>query len=405
MRPRRAVITGIGVVNPAGIGASDFWSAVSAGESAIRSISRFDASSFPAQVAGEIRGFKPEDHVPRRQIIRTDRFTHYAMAAAAQALGDAGLDLEKTDRDRVGVWFGNDTGGWDIHEQGLFELYRQGPKMVNPWQATSWFPTSAQGHTSIRHRLLGDSKSFVGDRASGAAALFFALRSIRQGNNHVVLTGGTEAPLTPLGLACHFGTGELAAAREPAGAYRPFDRERAGLVLGEGAAVLVLEDAEHAAARGAVVHGELLSACITTDAGPGSGRALAAAMRKAISSAGLAPRDIDLVLAEGCGTREGDRVEAAAIAEVLGADAGRVPVTVPRSAYGHLFGASTATEIVCGLLAAKTGRIPPISGLDSPDPGCPLSLVRRPRAGTVSRFLVNARSREGINASLVVTAA
>lgn len=405
MGPKRAVITGMGIINPAGSGVHDFWRAISAGESAIRKISRFDASSFPAQVAGEIQGFKAADHIPRRQVIKTDRFTHYAMAATAQALADAKLDLNTTDRHRVGVWFGNNTGGWDIHEQGLFELYRQGPKMVNPWQATSWFPTSAQGHTSIHHQLFGNSKSFVGDRTSGAAALFFALRSIRQGHNHVVLTGGTEAPLTALGLACHLGTGDLATAKEPGGAYRPFDRDRAGLVLGEGAAVLLLEDAEHAAARGAAVHGELLSVRMTTETDPASGRALERAMRGAIEGAGLTPGDIDLVLAEGCGTREGDRIEAAAIAAVLGPDAGRVPVTAPRSAYGQLFGASTATEIVCGLMAAKTGCLPPTLNLENPDPGCPLAFVRGPQAGKVARFLVNARSREGVNVSLVVAAA
>ena len=401
---RRVVITGIGLVNPAGVGLEAFWEKVSSGKSAIRRITRFDPEQFPVQVAGEITNFRPGDFIPRRFIVKTDLFTHYALAAAKMALQDAALKLEQEDRYRVGVFFGNNAGGWDICERGFYELYQQGPQMVNPWQATAWFPAAAQGFVTICYGIKGYSKSFVCDRASGACALSFGIRSIQQGHNDVVLTGGAEAPITGFGMTCYIGTGELAPSKNPIDAYRPFDKNRSGIVLGEGSTVLILEELERARRRGASIYGEVLGAAMTTDADPTGYAGLVRSMRQAWCTASVEASGVDLILAEGCGTQLSDRVEAYAIAEMFGPKASEVRVTSPKSIYGHLYGASGATELACGLLAMKTGLLPPTINFATPDPECPLRVVSGLERLAISRVLVNSRSRDGVNVSLLISA-
>jgi len=401
---RRVVITGMGIVNPAGIGQAEFWKNVTTGTSAIQRITRFDPAEFPVQVAGEINNFRPGDFIPRRFIVKTDRFTHYALAASEMALQDAALDLQDCDRYRVGVFFGNNAGGWDICERGFFELHQQGATMVNPWQATAWFPTAPQGFVTIRYGIKGYSKSFVCDRASGASGLYFGVRAIQQDHNDVVLSGGTEAPITRFGMTCYIETGELAPAKEAAGAYRPFDRDRAGVVLGEGCAVLTLEDRDFANRRGARIYGEILGSAMTTDPLPTEYAGLRRAMQRTLQSAAVDPAEVDLVIAEGCGTRVSDYVEACAIREVFGVRASEVWVTSPKSIYGHLYGASGATELICGLLAMQTGVLPPTLNCTAPDPECALRIVTRAEYQPVSRVLINARSREGVNVCLLIGA-
>ncbi|MBD2022734.1 hypothetical protein H6F43_21360, partial [Leptolyngbya sp. FACHB-36] len=399
-RPRqRVVITGIGIVNPAGIGKDAFWSNISAGNSAIRRITRFDASEFPTQVAGEIQDFEPADYVPKRFVIKTDRFTHYALAAAELALKDADLNLENEDSYRVGVWFGNNAGGWDIAERGFYELYNDGATMVNPWQATAWFPTAAQGFVTIRYGIRGYSKSFVCDRASGASGLYFGVKSILQGYNDVVLTGGSEAPITRFGMTCYYETGELSGETNPEHAYQPFDRNRSGIVLGEGSTVLVLESLEHAQRRGARIYGEILAGSATTDRAPEAGKAFERAMQEALQEAGIASSAVDLLLAEGCGTQVSDRVEAQAITAVFG-ESPQVPVSVPKALYGHLYGGSCATEVACGLLAMETEKLPVMQPIADPDSS--LNFVAQPEARSVSQFMVNSRAREAANFSFVI---
>jgi 3-oxoacyl-[acyl-carrier-protein] synthase II len=399
---QRVVITGIGVVNSAGVGKDDFWSNISSGKSGIRKITRFDAEEFPTQVAGEIADFAPEDFIPPRFVIKTDRFTHYALAAAELALQDAALDLAQEDSYRVGVWFGNNAGGWDIAERGFYELYNDGPTMVNPWQATAWFPTAAQGFTTIRYGIRGYSKSFVCDRASGASGLYFGAKSILQGHNDVVLAGGSEAPITRFGMTCYYETGELSANPDPDRAYQPFDLNRSGLVLGEGSTVLILESAEHAMKRGAKIYGEVLAGHTTTDLKISSGKAFERAMQKSLQEAGIAPEQVDLLLAEGCGTQVSDRVEAQAIATVFGDAVDSLPVSVPKALYGHLYGASCATEVACGLLAMESETLPMMQPLDNVDPECQLNFVTQPTQRSVDYFMVNSRAREAVNFSFVV---
>jgi 3-oxoacyl-[acyl-carrier-protein] synthase II len=399
---QRVVITGIGIVNPAGIGKEQFWSNISTGQSGIRKITRFDAQEFPTQVAGEIVDFVPSDFIPGRFVIKTDRFTHYALAAAELALKDANLDLEQEDSYRVGVWFGNNAGGWDIAERGFYELYNDGPTMVNPWQATAWFPTAAQGFVTIRYGIRGYSKSFVCDRASGASGLYFGAKSILQGHNDVVLAGGSEAPITRFGMTCYYETGELSNNPDPDQAYQPFDLNRSGIVLGEGSTVLILESAEHAIRRGARIYGEVMAGHSATDLNQSSGSAFVRTMQTSLQEAGIAPDHVDLMLAEGCGTQISDRVEAQAISAVFGEAVQSLPVSVPKALYGHLYGASCATEIACGLLAMETDTLPMMQSLTNPDPDCQLNFVTQPTSRPINHFMVNSRAREAVNFSFVI---
>jgi len=400
MSERRVVVTGLGIINAAGIGSLQVHEAVTNGQCFLRPITRFNAENFPVQLGGEILNFRGEDHVPKRLMVKSDRFTHFAMGASAIALEHAGLDLGKEDRDRCGVWFGNDSGGWDLAERGFLELYQQGAKMVNPWGATAWFPTAPQGFTTIRYGITGQSKSFVADRASGAASLYFAWRAIRAGQVDVVLAGGTEAPFTALGMTCYYETGEVSAATDPARGYQPFDARRSGLVMGEGSAVLVLEEEGRARKRGARILGEIRGASMTCDPVPTSGRGIERAMRQALQRARVEQREVDLVFAEGAASRRDDALEAHALKSVFGPQGPLV--TCPKSSYGHLYGASGAAEAVLGFETMRTGRVPPIVGLESPDEGMPAGLVRQAREARVSTFVVNARGREGVNVSLVM---
>lgn len=397
-RPR-VLITGIGTVNPLGNDRETFWKNCLSAASAVAPIDRFDADGLPIRLAAQVRDFGTFDHVPRRLAVKSDVFAHYAIAATAEALAHARLDLAGEDEFRTGISFGNNSGGWDLCERGFREYYEQGPSMINPWQATAWFPTAAQGFTSIRYGVRGFSKSFACDRASGATALHHALRSIAWGRNDVVLAGGSEAPITRLGVAAHVTTGELTRSADPATAYRPFRPGRDGLVLGEGATVLVLETAERATRRGAEVLGEVLAVeQRTTDPADPSG--LESALRAALDRAGRDATEVGVVFAEGAGGVDADAVEAQALARVFGPRG--VPVTVPKAAYGHQYGASAATEVACAALMLRDKAIPPTPGGGDADPDCPVDLVTATRPVDTDTVVVVSRAREGANVAIVL---
>jgi len=396
MTARRVVVTGLGVVNAAGRGVEEFWRTVRAGESRLGRIGRFDAAGFPVQVAGEVGGFDATEALGRRLVTRTDRFTHFGLVAVEEALGAARLEIEREDAGCVGVWLGNDTGGWDLCERGFAEYYVQGADVVNPWQATGWFLAAPQGFVTIRHGLRGTSRSFSGDRSSGAVALHHGVRAVRWGRCDVVLAGGCEAPVSPLSLLCFDAGGDLSRERDATLAYRPFDRRAAGLVVGEGGVALVLEEAGRARRRGAPVLGEVLGSAHGTSPA-GDPRSYARVVRRALAEAGCAADQVDLVLCEGCGSPRGDQFEAEALAEVFGS----VRLTAPKSGYGHLFGASFGTDVVTGLLAARDGVAPPTPGGGSDVPAG-LEVVRRPLPLTVRRFVVASHSRYGTCVATVV---
>lgn len=403
MTERKVAITGIGVVNPCGLGKPAFSSNVFAGRSAVKPIGRFDASGYPVKIAAEVTEFDAEAFVPKRFVVRTDRFTHMALAAAGMALGDAGVSLETEDRSRVGVWFGNNAGGWDICERGFREMYRDGATLVNPWQATAWFPTAPQGYVTIRHGIQGMSKSFVCDRASGASALYFAERAIRLGTLDVILAGGAEAPLSGFGMSCYAGLGELTRNPQADSAYRPFGVGRDGFVLGEGSTVLVLEEGERALARGARIYGWLGRGVMAMDPLPHESEGWELCLRDCMSRANWVPSDVDVVFGEGAASPLGDRVEADVLTKVFGERG--VPVTIPKTCYGHLYGASAATELAVALLAFEEGRLPPTVGVPSVDSDCAVDLVTSSRAQPVRRALISSRAREGTAVAISVQSA
>lgn len=394
---RRALITGIGAVNAGGKDVASSWQALLDGKSAIGPIRRFDATGLQVSLAAEVTQFQPPKEISRRLLAKSDRFAHFALAATAHALADAGLELGAEDPFRIGISFGNNSGGWDICERGFAEYYQQGPPMINPWQATAWFPTAPQGFVSIQYNIRGWSKSFAADRASGGCAAYFGLRALRWGHNDVMLVGGAEAPVTRLGVGAHVSTGELSRRAEPERAYLPYSPDGTGLVLGEGSAVLIVEDAEHAAARGARAYGELLAVEQRTGP-PEDGALLEDALRTALDQARRDPGEVDLIFGEGCGSAIADRVEAQVLNRVLPG----VPVTVPKAAVGHLYGASTATDIAFALLAMRDGVLPPTAGaqVDGPSRYAQVTVTAVERA--VGTAVVVSRSREGTNVVTVL---
>jgi 3-oxoacyl-[acyl-carrier-protein] synthase II len=376
MAERVVVVTGVGLVNAAGIGAARVHDAVSRGESFLRVVPRLAAAGLPVRIGGEA------PHIGASEAY-AGRTASLVVRAADLALRNAELDIQRAQRDRVGVVLGQPESTFDDprHEAGE--------------------PRARIGLHDIvarRYAAAGFVTSVAGDRASGAAALYFAARAIRMGLADVILAGGGESPLEPLAITCRLAAGELSTSTDPGAAYRPFDRDRSGYVLGEGAAVLVLEEASHARRRGAPVLGALVGASMATGAGTSASHALERAMRDAIARAPLDARRVDLVVAEGDASRDGDRVEARAIARVIGRDA---LATCTKGAYGHLLGASGATEAAIGLIAMQTRRVPPIAGLARADPDMPLAFVIEPIEHRTRTLLVNARGRHGIHVSLL----
>jgi 3-oxoacyl-(acyl-carrier-protein) synthase len=394
---RRALITGIGMINAAGRDAAMSWQAVLDGKSAIGPIGRFDPSGLQISLAAEVDGFTPPKEISRRLIAKSDRFAHFALAATAQALADARLDVTAEDPFRIGISFGNNSGGWDICERGFAEYYQQGPPMINPWQATAWFPTAPQGFVSIQYNIRGWSKSFACDRASGGSAAYFGLRALRWGHNDVMLVGGSEAPVTRLGVGAHVSTGDLSRRTEPDRAYLPYSQDGTGLVLGEGSAVLVAEEATRAAARGVPAYGELLAVEQRTGQ-PDDGSVLEAALRAALAQAGREAGQVGLVFGEGCGAPAPDRLEA----EVLGRVLPGVPVAVPKAAIGHTYGAAAATDIAFALLAMRDGVIPPTAGTAEADRGRCAPVLAAALDRALDTAVVVSRSREGTNVVAVV---
>jgi 3-oxoacyl-(acyl-carrier-protein) synthase len=395
---RRALITGIGAINAAGLDIGSSWQSLLDGKSAIGPITRFDAAGLQVSLAAEVGEFRPPKEISRRLLAKSDRFAHLALAATAHALADSGVDLAEEDPFRIGISFGNNSGGWDICERGFAEYYQQGPPMINPWQATAWFPTAPQGFVSIQYNVRGWSKSFACDRASGGCAAYFGLRALQWGHNDLMLVGGSEAPVTRLGIGAHVSTGELSRSTEPERAYLPYSPAATGLVLGEGSAVLVVEEAERAAARGARAYGELLAVEQRTGA-PEDGSVLEDTLRSALAKAGTDASDVDLILGEGCGSPAADRAEADVLHRVLPG----VPVTVPKATVGHMYGASTATDIAFALQAMRDAILPPTAGaqLDGPERYAPVSATAVER--TVNTAVVVSRSREGTNVVTVIS--
>ncbi|MFI1683030.1 ketosynthase chain-length factor [Streptomyces sp. NPDC020607] len=394
-------VTGMGIAAPNGLGAADYWAATLGAKSGIGRITRFDPSSYPAQLAGEIPGFEAAEHLPGRLLPQTDRVTRLSLAAADWALADAGVDVAAFDPLDMGVVTASHAGGFEFGQDELQKLWAKGSQFVSAYQSFAWFYAVNSGQISIRHGMKGPSGVVVSDQAGGLDALAQARRLIRKGTP-LIVGGAVDASVCPWGWVAQLAGGRMSDSDEPTRAYLPFDRDARGYVPGEGGALLTLEPTEAARARGATLYGELAGYGATIDPPPHSGRpsTLRTAMRTALQDAAAAPADIDVVFADGAGVPDLDRAEAAAISEVFGP--GRVPVTVPKTMTGRLHSGAAPLDVACALLAMRAGLIPPTVHID-PCPEYDLDLVLyQARPAALRTALVLARGHGGFNSAMVV---
>ncbi|MBI4277560.1 MAG: beta-ketoacyl-ACP synthase II [Armatimonadetes bacterium] len=407
MSGRRVAVTGIGAITPIGHGGQGLYAGIRRAASAIDRITRFDPAPFNCQIAAEVRDFDPLAYLDAKRARRLDRFAQFAVVAARQAAEDARLSLEEMERERVGCFIGAALGGAAFAEEQHQIYLRDGIRRVAPSLAMAVFSGSASCNVAIDLGITGPTSANSDSCTSGAIAIGEAFRLVRDGHADVMLAGGVECPLAPL----IFGSFALLRAMstrndEPARACRPFDRDRDGFVMGEGAAILILEDMERARRRGAPVYGEILGYGSTNDAhhmtAPlPSGAQQARAMRLALEEAGLAPGAIGYVNAHASSTPLNDTVETRAIKMVLGDHAYRVPVSGTKAMHGHALGATGAIEAAICMLALRHGYLPPTINLDTPDPECDLDYIPHTgRAQRVDYILSNSFGFGGINATL-----
>ncbi len=410
-RRRRVVVTGLGCVTPVGGSVASTWSALLDGASGVGSIESFDTAGFSVRIAAAVKEAPDLGDLPPKEARRLDRFVALALGAAREALGDAGLDPLPGDVDpaRVGVAIGSGIGGLATLTANHESLLEGGPRRVSPFLIPMTISNMASGYVSIRHGLRGPNLCHVSACATGAHAIGESLRMIERGDADVVLAGGSEAPLVPLAVAGFAAMRALSTRNEdPATASRPFDLDRDGFVMGEGAGVLVLEALDHALARGARVRAELAGYAATADAAhlaapSDDGAGARTCMERALEDAGLEPPAVGYVNAHATSTPAGDEIEARAIRTVFGAHAERLPVSSTKSATGHLLGAAGAVEALFCVRALETGWLPPTLHLDRPDPACALEHVaHKPRRVDLRVALSNSFGFGGTNAALVL---
>ena len=409
MERRRVVITGIGAVTSLGLTAEEFWRNCLEGKNAIRTISRFDASEFPVRIAGEILDFDPEKFIERVEARKMDRFVQFAVAATQMAVDDSGIDLKSENPDRVGCLIGSGIGGIGTFEEQHSRLLNRGPTRVSPYFVPMMIIDMAPGVVSMRYNLKGPNFGIVSACASGTHAIGEAFRLIQRGDADVAVVGGAEAAITPMTVAGFASMRALSTRNdEPSKASRPFDKDRDGFILGEGAAMLVLEALDHAKARGARIYAELAGYGATADAyhmtAPApDGEGAARSMKLALEDAGLEPGEITYINAHGTSTPHNDRLETIAIKTVFGEHAYRIPVVSTKSMIGHLLGAAGAVELVACVLSIRDGKIHPTINLENPDPDCDLDYVPEgSRSIDVKAVVSNSFGFGGHNASLVI---
>lgn len=406
----RVVITGIGVVSPAGIGKDEHWRNISRGNSFVSEIKKFDASRYPSRIAGQINGDLDNlNTFPKRLLKKIDRFSHLALLASEFAIADARLNLDAEDKERMGVFIGNAIGGWEFAEVELRDLYIGGLKEVSPYQATAWFPAAPQGQVSIYYGLLGYSQTIIADSASGLVSIGSAYRAIQEGDADVILAGGSEAPISPYGLLCCNTSGFLTTRNDaPQKAFKPFDKNRDGFAIGEGAGIVILENMEHAKKRGAKIYAEISGFSMTNDGIHPTkqdieGRQLSRAIQMAIKEAGIAVDEIDYICANGSATKDGDIAETKAIKAVFGKKAYQMPISAPKSAIGNLLGAAGAVDAGTTLLAMENSFVPPTVNLEDKDNACDLDFTALKGKGhKIKTALISSQGRGGVNAVMIV---
>ena len=404
---RRVVVTGIGLVTPLGTGLEKTWKALCAGESGIARITRFDPTDYSTQIAGEVKDFDPAAFIEKKEIKKMDPFIHFAVGAAQLATDDAGLKVTPENAERVGVYIGSGIGGLSSIEAYHTVLKEKGPDRVSPFFIPMTIINLASGQVAIRLGARGPNSCAVTACATGNNCIGDAFRLIQQGDADVMVAGGAEAAVTPLGVA-GFGAARALSRRnnEPTRASRPFDRDRDGFVLAEGAGVLVLEELETAKRRGARIYAEIVGYGMTADAyhitaPPDTGEGAVRCMELAIRDAGVAKEEIGYINAHGTSTFA-DKIETLAIKQVFGDRAPRIPVSSTKSMTGHLLGAAGGIEAAFSVLAIHRGSLPPTINLEHPDPECDLDYVPgRARATSVDVVLSNSFGFGGVNACLL----
>jgi len=408
MDKRRVVVTGLGMISPLGVGNDVTWQGLIEGRSGVGRITKFDATDYACRIAGEVRDFHPEEWIEKKEVKKSDTFIHYAVAAAQMAVNDAALDTETYDSDRVGVIIGSGIGGLPLIEEMHKKLLERGPSRISPFFIPGLIVNLAAGHISIRFGCKGPSSAPATACATGAHSIGDAYKIIQRDDADVMFAGGSEAVITALAVGGFSAMRALSTRNdEPQRASRPWDLERDGFVMGEGAGVLILEERERAIARGAKIYCEITGYGMSSDAfhitSPSDdGDGMARVMVRALKDAGLKPTDIDYINAHGTSTPIGDKTETIAIKRVFGDDAYKVAISSTKSMTGHLLGAAGGLESAIAAMVVKLGIIPPTINYENPDPECDLDYVpNEARKQEVTHVLSNSFGFGGTNATLI----
>ncbi|PKR86756.1 beta-ketoacyl-ACP synthase II [Heyndrickxia camelliae] len=407
MNNRRVVVTGLGAVTPVGNDVDTAWKNILEGKSGIGPLTRINADDFPAKVAAEVKDFNIENFIEKKEARKMDRFTHYAIAASMMAVKDADLTINDDNASRVGVWIGSGIGGMETFENQFEIFLEKGHRRVSPFFVPMMIPDMAAGQVSIFLGAKGINSCTVTACATGTNSIGDAFKVIQRGDADVMITGGTEAPITRMSVAGFCANKALSTNPDPQTASRPFDINRDGFVIGEGSGIIVLEELEHALARGAKIYAEIVGYGATGDAhhitapAPG-GEGGVRAMKMAIEDAKLNPEDIDYINAHGTSTDYNDKFETMAIKTVFGDYAYKLPVSSTKSMTGHLLGAAGGVEAIFSILAIKDGILPPTINIETPDPECDLDYVPgEARKQDISIALSNSLGFGGHNATII----
>lgn len=408
MSKRRVVVTGLGMLSPLGLDTTSTWNALLRGESGIGNIESFDVSNFSTRFAGAVKGFDVEQYMPKKESKKMDLFIQYGVAAGMQALKDSGLQISEANAGRVGVAVGSGIGGLGLIEENHSKLLASGPRKISPFFVPSTITNMISGFLSIMEGLKGPNLNIVTACTTGVHNIGIAARTIAYGDADAMLAGGAEAAITPLGLGGFAAARALSARNDdPKAASRPWDKDRDGFVMGDGAGVVMLEEYEHAKARGAKIYAELVGFGMSGDAyhmtsPPSEGQGAAAAMAHALADAGVNAEQIGYINAHGTSTPAGDVAEAQAVKSIFGAAASQVMVSSTKSMTGHLLGAAGAVEAIFTALSLVHQVVPPTINLDNPDEGCDLDFVPHTARDVKMEYaLCNSFGFGGTNGSLL----
>jgi 3-oxoacyl-[acyl-carrier-protein] synthase II len=408
MDKKRVVVTGLGMITPLGIGVKDSWDSLLAGRSGIGRITHFDSSNFATKIAGEVQGFNPEDYIESKEIKKMDRFIHFAIAAATMALNDSGLKITDENADRIGVIVGSGIGGLSAIEHYHSVLLERGPRRITPFFIPMLVINLASGQISIKFGAKGPNSAVATACATGSHSIGDAFKIIQRGDADAMIAGGTEAVIVPLGIGGFNAMKALSTRNdEPEKASRPFDIDRDGFVMGEGAGIIILESLKSAMERGAKIYAEIVGYGMTADAyhitAPSAdGEGAVRCMELTLKDGGVTPSEVDYINAHGTSTKYGDEIENKAIKIVFGEHVYKVAISSTKSMTGHLLGAAGGVEAVIVTLSIYNDIIPPTINLDNPDPECDLDYVPyTSRKMTVNYALTNSFGFGGTNACLL----